>query len=163
MLRCKHGTFWQFSGAGFAVLWYICFSCYCLVTHTFLLFSFPPLVHFSLWLFLPSWFGDTDAPWLQYSPASHTWLELLWANAILFWIDIKLKRLLWVKMKKVFTSKLSGYGLFFRIILCLDFLFQIKLVNIHATDIADGRPSIVLGLIWTVILYFQVIHHLMRV
>lgn len=33
---------------------------------------------------------------------------------------------------------------------------QIKLVNIHATDIADGRPSIVLGLIWTVILYFQV-------
>ncbi|KAL3049725.1 hypothetical protein OYC64_009057 [Pagothenia borchgrevinki] len=32
----------------------------------------------------------------------------------------------------------------------------IKLVNIHATDIADGRPSIVLGLIWTVILYFQI-------
>uniref|UniRef100_A0A3Q3K894 Calponin-homology (CH) domain-containing protein n=1 Tax=Monopterus albus TaxID=43700 RepID=A0A3Q3K894_MONAL len=33
---------------------------------------------------------------------------------------------------------------------------KIKLVNIHATDIADGRPSIVLGLIWTVILYFQI-------
>uniref|UniRef100_A0A3Q0QYZ0 Calponin-homology (CH) domain-containing protein n=1 Tax=Amphilophus citrinellus TaxID=61819 RepID=A0A3Q0QYZ0_AMPCI len=32
----------------------------------------------------------------------------------------------------------------------------IKLVNIHATDIADGRPSIVLGLIWTIILYFQI-------
>uniref|UniRef100_A0A3Q3WCC8 Calponin-homology (CH) domain-containing protein n=1 Tax=Mola mola TaxID=94237 RepID=A0A3Q3WCC8_MOLML len=32
----------------------------------------------------------------------------------------------------------------------------IKLVNIHATDIADGRPSIILGLIWTVILYFQI-------
>ncbi|MEQ2296127.1 Nesprin-1, partial [Ameca splendens] len=32
---------------------------------------------------------------------------------------------------------------------------KIKLVNIHATDIADGRPSIVLGLIWTIILYFQ--------
>ncbi|CAL8300487.1 unnamed protein product [Boreogadus saida] len=33
---------------------------------------------------------------------------------------------------------------------------RIKLVNIHATDIADGRPSIVLGLIWTIILYFQI-------
>uniref|UniRef100_A0A3Q4GM77 Calponin-homology (CH) domain-containing protein n=1 Tax=Neolamprologus brichardi TaxID=32507 RepID=A0A3Q4GM77_NEOBR len=33
---------------------------------------------------------------------------------------------------------------------------KIKLVNIHATDIADGRPSIVLGLIWTIILYFQI-------
>lgn len=33
---------------------------------------------------------------------------------------------------------------------------QIKLVNINSTDIVDGRPSIVLGLIWTIILYFQV-------
>ncbi|ERE81323.1 nesprin-1-like protein [Cricetulus griseus] len=33
---------------------------------------------------------------------------------------------------------------------------KIKLVNINATDIADGRPSIVLGLMWTVILYFQI-------
>ena len=34
--------------------------------------------------------------------------------------------------------------------------FQIKLVNINVSDIADGKPSIVLGLIWTIILYFQV-------
>ncbi|XP_026536090.1 spectrin beta chain-like [Notechis scutatus] len=33
---------------------------------------------------------------------------------------------------------------------------RIKLVNINSTDIADGRPSIVLGLVWTIILYFQV-------
>uniref|UniRef100_G3UJN9 Spectrin repeat containing nuclear envelope protein 1 n=1 Tax=Loxodonta africana TaxID=9785 RepID=G3UJN9_LOXAF len=32
----------------------------------------------------------------------------------------------------------------------------IKLVNINSTDIADGRPSIILGLIWTIILYFQI-------
>uniref|UniRef100_A0A3B3SYA5 Calponin-homology (CH) domain-containing protein n=1 Tax=Paramormyrops kingsleyae TaxID=1676925 RepID=A0A3B3SYA5_9TELE len=32
----------------------------------------------------------------------------------------------------------------------------IKLVNINATDIVDGRPSIVLGLMWTIILYFQI-------
>uniref|UniRef100_G1TJ82 Spectrin repeat containing nuclear envelope protein 1 n=1 Tax=Oryctolagus cuniculus TaxID=9986 RepID=G1TJ82_RABIT len=32
----------------------------------------------------------------------------------------------------------------------------IKLVNINSTDIADGRPSIVLGLMWTIILYFQI-------
>lgn len=35
-------------------------------------------------------------------------------------------------------------------------LTQIKLVNINSTDIVDGRPSIVLGLMWTIILYFQV-------
>ncbi|XP_010018863.1 PREDICTED: nesprin-1-like, partial [Nestor notabilis] len=33
---------------------------------------------------------------------------------------------------------------------------RIKLVNINSTDIADGRPSIVLGLMWTIILYFQI-------
>uniref|UniRef100_A0A8B9L0L9 Spectrin repeat containing, nuclear envelope 1a n=1 Tax=Astyanax mexicanus TaxID=7994 RepID=A0A8B9L0L9_ASTMX len=33
---------------------------------------------------------------------------------------------------------------------------RIKLVNINTTDIVDGRPSIVLGLIWTIILYFQI-------
>uniref|UniRef100_A0A8C7FMX2 Spectrin repeat containing nuclear envelope protein 1 n=1 Tax=Oncorhynchus kisutch TaxID=8019 RepID=A0A8C7FMX2_ONCKI len=33
---------------------------------------------------------------------------------------------------------------------------KIKLVNINSTDIVDGRPSIVLGLIWTIILYFQI-------
>uniref|UniRef100_A0A3Q2Y219 Calponin-homology (CH) domain-containing protein n=1 Tax=Hippocampus comes TaxID=109280 RepID=A0A3Q2Y219_HIPCM len=32
----------------------------------------------------------------------------------------------------------------------------IKLVNINSTDIVDGRPSIVLGLVWTIILYFQI-------
>uniref|UniRef100_A0A8C2F311 Calponin-homology (CH) domain-containing protein n=1 Tax=Cyprinus carpio TaxID=7962 RepID=A0A8C2F311_CYPCA len=32
----------------------------------------------------------------------------------------------------------------------------IKLVNINATDIPDGRPSIVLGLTWTIILYFHI-------
>ena len=39
--------------------------------------------------------------------------------------------------------------------ICILF-FQIKLVNINPSDIADGKPSIVLGLIWTIILYFQV-------
>ena len=34
---------------------------------------------------------------------------------------------------------------------------QIKLVNINVGDIVDGKPAIVLGLIWTIILYFQVI------
>ncbi|CAG7726205.1 unnamed protein product [Allacma fusca] len=33
---------------------------------------------------------------------------------------------------------------------------RIKLVNINATDIVDGRPAVVLGLVWTIILYFQI-------
>ena len=34
--------------------------------------------------------------------------------------------------------------------------FQIKLVNINASDVVDGKSAVVLGLIWTIILYFQV-------
>jgi hypothetical protein len=29
-------------------------------------------------------------------------------------------------------------------------------VNINASDVVDGKPAVVLGLIWTIILYFQV-------
>lgn len=34
--------------------------------------------------------------------------------------------------------------------------FQIKLVNIRPEDIVDGNPKLTLGLIWTIILHFQV-------
>lgn len=34
--------------------------------------------------------------------------------------------------------------------------FQVKLVNIRNDDIADGNPKLILGLIWTIILHFQV-------
>ncbi|XP_025834538.1 nesprin-1 isoform X2 [Agrilus planipennis] len=33
---------------------------------------------------------------------------------------------------------------------------RIKLVNINSSDLVDGRPAVVLGLIWTIILYFQI-------
>ncbi|XP_055711373.1 muscle-specific protein 300 kDa isoform X7 [Phlebotomus papatasi] len=33
---------------------------------------------------------------------------------------------------------------------------RIKLVNINPSDLVDGRPPVVLGLIWTIILYFQI-------
>ena len=32
----------------------------------------------------------------------------------------------------------------------------IKLVNIRGEDIVDGNPKLTLGLIWTIILHFQV-------
>ncbi|XP_054897951.1 plectin-like isoform X34 [Poeciliopsis prolifica] len=42
--------------------------------------------------------------------------------------------------------------------IALDFLKhrQVKLVNIRNDDIADGNPKLTLGLIWTIILHFQV-------
>lgn len=33
---------------------------------------------------------------------------------------------------------------------------QIKLVNIRPDDIVDGNPKLTLGLIWTIILHYQV-------
>ncbi|KAI2654230.1 Calmin [Labeo rohita] len=38
----------------------------------------------------------------------------------------------------------------------LNNIAKVKLVSIDATDIADGNPSIVLGLIWNIILFFQI-------
>lgn len=35
-------------------------------------------------------------------------------------------------------------------------MLQVKLVNIRNDDIADGNPKLTLGLIWTIILHFQV-------
>lgn len=35
-------------------------------------------------------------------------------------------------------------------------LWQVKLVNIRNDDITDGNPKLTLGLIWTIILHFQV-------
>lgn len=42
-------------------------------------------------------------------------------------------------------------------------LFQIKLVNIRAEDIVDGNPKLTLGLIWTIILHFQVRSFIFRI
>jgi hypothetical protein len=38
----------------------------------------------------------------------------------------------------------------------LSLSLKIKLVNIRADDIVDGNPKLTLGLIWTIILHFQV-------
>uniref|UniRef100_A0A3P8WQC3 Calponin-homology (CH) domain-containing protein n=1 Tax=Cynoglossus semilaevis TaxID=244447 RepID=A0A3P8WQC3_CYNSE len=54
----------------------------------------------------------------------------------------KLKRIHWVANIGTALNFLEGR--------------KIKLVNINSTDIVDGRPAIVLGLVWTIILYFQI-------
>jgi hypothetical protein len=36
---------------------------------------------------------------------------------------------------------------------------NVKLVNIRPDDITDGNPKLTLGLIWTIILHFQVSIH----
>lgn len=40
--------------------------------------------------------------------------------------------------------------------LVIPFPSQVKLVNIRNDDITDGNPKLTLGLIWTIILHFQV-------
>ena len=40
---------------------------------------------------------------------------------------------------------------------------EIKLVNIRGEDIVDGNPKLTLGLIWTIILHFQVGDTLFRI
>ncbi|XP_024920746.1 microtubule-actin cross-linking factor 1-like [Cynoglossus semilaevis] len=46
--------------------------------------------------------------------------------------------------------------------IALDFLKQrqVKLVNIRNDDITDGNPKLTLGLIWTIILHFQVVPYM---
>ncbi|XP_074471049.1 nesprin-1-like isoform X2 [Sebastes fasciatus] len=61
----------------------------------------------------------------------------------------KLKRIHWVTNVGTALNFLEGRKSAYR-------GSPIKLVNINSTDIVDGRPSIVLGLMWTIILYFQI-------
>uniref|UniRef100_A0A3Q3CM70 Calponin-homology (CH) domain-containing protein n=1 Tax=Haplochromis burtoni TaxID=8153 RepID=A0A3Q3CM70_HAPBU len=61
----------------------------------------------------------------------------------------KLKRIHWVANIGTALKFLEGRKSAYR-------GSPIKLVNINSTDIVDGRPSIVLGLVWTIILYFQI-------
>ena len=35
-------------------------------------------------------------------------------------------------------------------------IFQIRLVNISSNDIVDGNPKLTLGLLWAIILHWQV-------
>lgn len=61
----------------------------------------------------------------------------------------KLKRIHWVANIGTALKFLEGRKSAYR-------GSPIKLVNINSTDIVDGRPAIVLGLVWTIILYFQI-------
>lgn len=61
---------------------------------------------------------------------------------------------LWTGLFKILLSQAYSF---------IIYILQIKLVNINVSDIADGKPSIVLGLIWTIILYFQVSTRVLKI
>lgn len=54
----------------------------------------------------------------------------------------------------MFCQKAENSWLFYKLL--SEFCVQVKLVNIRNDDIADGNPKLTLGLIWTIILHFQV-------
>ncbi|XP_041950505.1 nesprin-1 [Alosa sapidissima] len=60
----------------------------------------------------------------------------------------RLQRIHWVANVRTALNFLEGRWSVYR-------GSPVKLVNINVTDVVDGRPSIVLGLVWTIILYFQ--------
>ncbi|KAK4475362.1 hypothetical protein MN116_002425, partial [Schistosoma mekongi] len=59
------------------------------------------------------------------------------------------------KVQDLFEDIKNGI-LLIRILEVLSGEKLVKLVNVNPTDIADGKPAIVLGLIWVIILYFQI-------
>lgn len=66
-----------------------------------------------------------------------------------------------IKRSRVFQPRERGrmrFHMLQNVQMALDFLRykKIKLVNIRAEDIVDGNPKLTLGLIWTIILHFQV-------
>uniref|UniRef100_A0ACB8FRE9 Microtubule-actin cross-linking factor 1, isoforms 1/2/3/5 n=1 Tax=Sphaerodactylus townsendi TaxID=933632 RepID=A0ACB8FRE9_9SAUR len=67
----------------------------------------------------------------------------------------------WICMRQLHAPREKGRMRFHRlqnVQIALDFLKQrqVKLVNIRNDDITDGNPKLTLGLIWTIILHFQV-------
>ncbi|XP_018655682.1 spectrin-like nuclear envelope protein [Schistosoma mansoni] len=66
------------------------------------------------------------------------------------------------KVQDLFEDIKNGI-LLIRILEVLSGEKLVKLVNVNPTDIADGKPAIVLGLIWVIILYFQVKELLLKI
>ncbi|KAA3680284.1 uncharacterized protein DEA37_0014848 [Paragonimus westermani] len=60
-----------------------------------------------------------------------------------------------IKIDDLFVDIRDGVALI-RILEVLSKQKLVKLVNINPADIVDGKPAIVLGLIWSIILYFQI-------
>ena len=54
-------------------------------------------------------------------------------------------------------QQLKGYVALLFHTLRYFFVLQVRLESIGAADIVDGNPRLILGLIWTIILRFQVI------
>uniref|UniRef100_A0A8D3BLF9 Dystonin n=1 Tax=Scophthalmus maximus TaxID=52904 RepID=A0A8D3BLF9_SCOMX len=80
-------------------------------------------------------------------------LEVLSGDTLFSWSDDKLKNSL--------RPRERGRMRFHRlqnVQIALDYLKrrQVKLVNIRNDDITDGNPKLTLGLIWTIILHFQI-------
>lgn len=104
---------------------------------------------------------------LKVLPSLHVWSHLvsysLGRKAVCASTSCRMSRSPWTfsntdrQLRKITVSYYVLFYLVFSTVkIFVSTPFQVKLVNIRNDDIADGNPKLTLGLIWTIILHFQV-------
>lgn len=83
-----------------------------------------------------------------------TWTHV-WGNHFFWkfhlWIIKRTFKILWMNIH-ISADHMFVYAIFSKTVI----LLQIRLVNIRSDEIVDGNPKLTLGLVWTIILHFQV-------
>jgi len=87
----------------------------------------------------------------------YIYVKTLWDLIALKWGINNVQRLTHLVCVKVWCDLCYCYSVYCgTVLMCV---MQIKLVNIRADEIVDGNSKLTLGLIWTIILHFQVCLH----
>lgn len=85
-------------------------------------------------------------------------LQILEQNnvSIYYYIKKKKKHFSYIQIKWFNAIGNIEFSTFFFVNIDTIINFQVKLVNISSNDIVDGSPKLILGLVWSIILHWQV-------